>query len=184
VSGRTFPGLLQGDAPKRPRNTVTLSGLLNAIDGNASAEGRLLIMTSNSPDTLDEALTRPGRIDKMVHFGKMMPQAARDIFKRLIGRTAVAKAMYSEAMMEEFAKTFSEMLWEDTFTPARVQSYLQWCRGDALLALQELPGWMAQFSEKVVEEAEPVVLEERDDDEKEEGNGENMDIPTVESLLG
>lgn len=42
---------------------VTLSGLLNAIDGIAAREGRLLFMTSNHPDQLDPALLRPGRID-------------------------------------------------------------------------------------------------------------------------
>ncbi|KAI2474513.1 bcs1 atpase [Pyrenophora tritici-repentis] len=36
---------------------ITLSGLLNAIDGNAFQEGGLLIMTSKHPDALDEALT-------------------------------------------------------------------------------------------------------------------------------
>jgi len=43
---------------------VTLSGLLNAIDGIASEEGRILFVTSNHPDTLDAALLRPGRIDR------------------------------------------------------------------------------------------------------------------------
>lgn len=42
---------------------VTFSGLLNAIDGVASSEGRILFMTSNHADKLDPALTRPGRCD-------------------------------------------------------------------------------------------------------------------------
>ena len=39
---------------------VTLSGLLNAIDGVTSGEARLLIMTTNYVDRLDAALIRPG----------------------------------------------------------------------------------------------------------------------------
>lgn len=89
----TFEELLPQKLPtstSSSRNLVTLSGLLNAIDGNASQEGRLLIMTSNDPDALDAALTRPGRIDKKVYFGNMTQSAGKSIFKRLIGRSAMA----------------------------------------------------------------------------------------------
>jgi chaperone BCS1 len=37
---------------------VTLSGLLNALDGVGSQEGRLLIMTTNYIERLDDALIR------------------------------------------------------------------------------------------------------------------------------
>jgi chaperone BCS1 len=39
---------------------VSLSALLNAIDGVGSQEGRLLIMTTNHVERLDAALIRPG----------------------------------------------------------------------------------------------------------------------------
>ncbi len=39
---------------------ISLSGLLNAIDGVASHEGRVLVMTTNFPKRLDDALIRPG----------------------------------------------------------------------------------------------------------------------------
>lgn len=42
---------------------VTLGGLLNAVDGLASRENRILIMTSNHADKLDAALLRAGRVD-------------------------------------------------------------------------------------------------------------------------
>ncbi|KAL3874654.1 hypothetical protein ACJMK2_037636 [Sinanodonta woodiana] len=42
---------------------LTLSGLLNALDGVASAEARLIFMTTNFIDRLDSALIRPGRVD-------------------------------------------------------------------------------------------------------------------------
>lgn len=45
---------------------VTLSGLLNAIDGIAAPEGRILFLTSNHPEKLDAALVRPGRVDRVV----------------------------------------------------------------------------------------------------------------------
>lgn len=48
---------------------VTLSGLLNAIDGVTSAEERILFMTTNHVDRLDSALVRPGRVDVRQYFG-------------------------------------------------------------------------------------------------------------------
>ena len=42
----------------RGRMPVTLSGLLNAIDGVGAQEGRLLFMTTNYVERLDEALIR------------------------------------------------------------------------------------------------------------------------------
>jgi chaperone BCS1 len=45
------------------KGTLTLAGILNAIDGIASPEGRVLFITSNHAEVLDPALVRPGRID-------------------------------------------------------------------------------------------------------------------------
>jgi mitochondrial chaperone BCS1 len=49
--------------------SVTHSGLLNAIDGVASVDGRVLFMTTNHPEKLDEAFLRPGRVDVREHIG-------------------------------------------------------------------------------------------------------------------
>lgn len=42
---------------------VTLSGLLNALDGVGTPHGLVTIMTSNHPEILDPAITRAGRVD-------------------------------------------------------------------------------------------------------------------------
>jgi chaperone BCS1 len=47
---------------------ISLSALLNVIDGVASQEGRVLIMTTNHIDKLDPALIRPGRVDLKIKF--------------------------------------------------------------------------------------------------------------------
>lgn len=54
--------------PPPSKNGISLSGLLNAIDGVSSSEGHVLIMTTNFPEELDKALIRPGRVDMHVHF--------------------------------------------------------------------------------------------------------------------
>lgn len=79
-----------GDAPPPPpgpgsesekkSSRVTLSGLLNAIDGVAAAEGRVLIMTTNDPEALDKALVRPGRVDQMLLFPNLSSVQARKMF--------------------------------------------------------------------------------------------------------
>jgi len=48
---------------------ITLSALLNGIDGMLAADGRLLIMTSNHPDRLDPAVVREGRVDRHERIG-------------------------------------------------------------------------------------------------------------------
>ncbi len=61
---------------------LSLAGLLNAIDGVASSDGRLLIMTSNHPERLDPALVRPGRIDLKVPFRLLEADDVRRMYLR------------------------------------------------------------------------------------------------------
>ena len=71
---------------KKSNQKVTLSGLLNAIDGVTSQEGRILIMTSNDPDALDAALIRPGRVDRKVFFGPVSRAVVEQIFIRMYSK--------------------------------------------------------------------------------------------------
>ena len=50
-------------------STVSFSGLLNALDGVVSSEGRIVFMTTNFIDRLDAALLRPGRVDVKQNIG-------------------------------------------------------------------------------------------------------------------
>ncbi|OLN86902.1 putative mitochondrial chaperone BCS1-A [Colletotrichum chlorophyti] len=68
---------------KDDKKGISLSGLLNAIDGVASQEGRILVMTTNKPESLDEALIRPGRVDLQVGFTNATPQQATELFQRM-----------------------------------------------------------------------------------------------------
>mgnify|MGYP003683367193 CR=1 FL=1 len=52
-------------------NRSHTAGLLNVLDGVVETPGRLLIMTTNHPEKLDPAITRPGRIDKTILLGQM-----------------------------------------------------------------------------------------------------------------
>lgn len=61
-------------------NKITLSGLLNAIDGVFNNDGRILIMTTNHPEVLDDALIRPGRIDKKILFDNCDKKQIADLY--------------------------------------------------------------------------------------------------------
>jgi hypothetical protein len=64
---------------------VTLSGLLNALDGIATPHGLLTVLTTNEPDVLDPAVARPGRIDLREHFGLATTEQAARIVGRWFG---------------------------------------------------------------------------------------------------
>ena len=73
-----FPGANAGIQSRG----VTLSGLLNAIDGVAAHEGRLLFATTNHYESLDPALRRPGRMDRHVEFKLASRYQIREMFRR------------------------------------------------------------------------------------------------------
>lgn len=84
------PKLSEKPASKGPDSLfegfgVTLSGLLNGIDGVASREGRVLFITTNTPDALDPALIRPGRIDHMIDMGPADREIADRMYKKFFG---------------------------------------------------------------------------------------------------
>ncbi|KAF7187969.1 Mitochondrial chaperone BCS1 [Pseudocercospora fuligena] len=77
-----FSNRQQVDSDGYSGANVTYSGLLNALDGVASAEERIIFMTTNHVDRLDDALIRPGRVDMTLHLGN----ATEDQMERLWDR--------------------------------------------------------------------------------------------------
>lgn len=74
------------DEPKQEQpEGITLSGLLNAIDGAFSRDGRMLVMTSNHPERVDEALFRPGRVDVREHLGLLERREALQLATNILG---------------------------------------------------------------------------------------------------
>ncbi|KIM90394.1 hypothetical protein PILCRDRAFT_181783 [Piloderma croceum F 1598] len=64
-----------------PVSRITLSGLLNAIDGIGAHDGRILYATTNKYSALDPALSRPGRMDLHVEFKLASRYQARELFR-------------------------------------------------------------------------------------------------------
>ncbi|KIY69428.1 P-loop containing nucleoside triphosphate hydrolase protein [Cylindrobasidium torrendii FP15055 ss-10] len=72
----------QEQGPGATTSRVSLSGLLNALDGVGAQEGRILFATTNKYDALDPALVRPGRMDLHIEFKMASRYQARELFKR------------------------------------------------------------------------------------------------------
>jgi chaperone BCS1 len=67
---------------KERSTAITLSGLLNALDGVDAQEGRILFATTNKYTNLDPALCRPGRMDLHIEFKHASKYQAMQLFKR------------------------------------------------------------------------------------------------------
>jgi chaperone BCS1 len=63
-------------------NVVTLSGLLNVLDGFHAPSGVLFVMTTNHLEKLDPALLRPGRIDYRLFLGKASDRQKVELYRR------------------------------------------------------------------------------------------------------
>jgi chaperone BCS1 len=68
--------------PPERTSRISLSGLLNALDGVGAQEGRLLFATTNCYEALDLALRRPGRMDVHIEFQLASQYQVGELFKR------------------------------------------------------------------------------------------------------
>ncbi len=112
---------------------VTFSGLLNAIDGVASTEGRILVMTTNHKDKLDFALIRPGRADVHLRLGPADADMAARLFMRFFPDdwgTAQRFALFAAGATPAAIQTHLFKHWDDAegainawqdITPTKVQ---------------------------------------------------------------
>ena len=61
---------------------VTMSGLLNVLDGFHAPDDVLFMMTTNKIEALDPALLRPGRIDYRLYLGVASEQQKLELYRR------------------------------------------------------------------------------------------------------
>ncbi|KAI9032894.1 mitochondrial chaperone BCS1 [Phycomyces nitens] len=122
-------------------NSVTFSGLLNAIDGVAAQEGRILCMTTNHKEKLDPALIRPGRIDVRVHFENATQEQARELFTKFYpGLT--------DTESQELSKMFAARIPNLKFSMAHLQGFLMGHKGLPLRAVEQVNEWVESHNDK------------------------------------
>jgi len=72
--------------------SVTLSGLLNVLDGFHAPENVVFVMTTNKVEELDPALLRPGRIDYRLFMGEAAESQKIELYRRFFLETTEIEA--------------------------------------------------------------------------------------------
>lgn len=101
------PGARREKEDPADRFGVTLSGLLNVLDGFHAPENVLFVMTTNHMESLDPALLRPGRIDYRLFLGQAADAQKIELYRRFfLEATEMEAREFVEA--HAFAETMAE----------------------------------------------------------------------------
>ena len=111
-----------GDGEKNDpadRFGVTLSGLLNVLDGFHAPENVLFVMTTNRIEALDPALLRPGRIDYKLYLGKAADAQKMELYRRFFPAATESDAkdfvkLHHAETMAEFQGLLLRLEHEET----------------------------------------------------------------------
>lgn len=103
-----WPEKLGDETGSGERLGVTLSGLLNVLDGFHAPENVLFVMTTNHIEALDPALLRPGRIDYRLLLSTASKEQKIALYLRFFPKASASEARefveasYSAETMAEF----------------------------------------------------------------------------------
>merc|ERR1719462_748141 len=81
---------------------VTLNQLLVEMDGLTTDEDIIIMAATNQPDSLDDALTRPGRLSRKIYCGLPDKEGRADIFNIYLKQVKTEKrpGLYAESLAE------------------------------------------------------------------------------------
>ncbi|KAJ6565227.1 P-loop containing nucleoside triphosphate hydrolase protein [Mycena vulgaris] len=135
----------------RPQRLVTLSGLLNVIDGVGSEEGKLFFATTNYIDRLDAALLRPGRTDRKIEYALSTVEQTRALFARffpaarfpeLAGADPESESASEKDTLAGLAAQFAADVPPHEFSTAELQGFLQGYKTRPVEAAQGVTAWV------------------------------------------
>ncbi|KAJ7463087.1 P-loop containing nucleoside triphosphate hydrolase protein [Mycena galericulata] len=131
---------------QRARPPVSLSALLNVIDGISSEPERLIFVTTNHVHRMDPAILRPGRLDVRIAYALASSEQVFAMFLRLYPK--------ENPGIEDLARQFSDAFPSSTFSTSEVQGYIQRHKNDAVAAVQDLPDWIkSELGERQLQSA-------------------------------
>uniref|UniRef100_A0A8H7XJN9 AAA+ ATPase domain-containing protein n=1 Tax=Psilocybe cubensis TaxID=181762 RepID=A0A8H7XJN9_PSICU len=178
-----FPGM---GVSRTTKSGVTLSGLLNVLDGVGSEEGKLFFATTNYIERLDPALLRPGRIDRKIQYKLSTKEQAEALFLRFYPpsytltaseasdssitstdsdktekspTSVIIQVSDQETRLKTLASEFSLHFPEHEFSLAELQGYLLSCKKEPEIAVAELKTWVEE--ERKEKEERTARAEER-----------------------
>jgi chaperone BCS1 len=93
------------------RGGVTLSGLLNVLDGFHAPDNVIFVMTTNDMEALDPALLRPGRIDYRLFMGEAAELQKAELYRRFFPEATEIEARdFAESHSVETMAEFQGLL--------------------------------------------------------------------------
>ncbi|KAJ3509731.1 hypothetical protein NLJ89_g5069 [Agrocybe chaxingu] len=129
----------------RKTSLVTLSGLLNVLDGVGSEEGKIFFATAKH---LDPALIRPGRIDKKIQYKLATQAQAEALFLRFYPEDLIPFFSTSSEKpaldLPSLAASFASAIPEHEFSTAELQGYLLTFKKDPVSASHGAAAWVSQ----------------------------------------
>jgi mitochondrial chaperone BCS1 len=99
---------------KETVDKITLSGLLNSLDGTFSRDGRILVMTTNHPNNVDGALFRSGRVDLKEEIGKLQAPEAFTMCKQFLEDETLSEQVVRSIKFPITPSDLQEILLEKT----------------------------------------------------------------------
>eukprot|EP00968_Pinguiococcus_pyrenoidosus_P025469 scaffold6104_cov105-Pinguiococcus_pyrenoidosus.AAC.1 len=121
---------------EQQQERLTLSELLNALDGILETPGRILIMTTNDPSVLFNALVRPGRMDLKIEVGNCDRPVIVDFL-----------SYFYDESHESVTELIRDMAYESELAQAEVSCIIQ-------NSMFSLPGAIKEMREKLQADAE------------------------------
>ncbi|KIJ34826.1 hypothetical protein M422DRAFT_233223 [Sphaerobolus stellatus SS14] len=128
------------------KGSVSLSTLLNVLDGLPAHDGRIMFATTNYYDKLDPALTRSGRFDVHMKFSNASRSQAKNLFLKFFLDDDIVQDDKDTQAIHDLAQEFSDAIPEDVFSPADLQGYLQQYDTSGWEAVEHIHDWVANRS--------------------------------------
>jgi hypothetical protein len=132
-----------GDSSGQPQ--LSMTGILNALDGVTAQEGSMIFMSCNNMDDIEPALLRPGRIDIKMELGYADDDQIRAMYYRFMDQDdndadepkakapSTSSSVSTESTLTDLAdvERFVRAIPSGYVTPAELQNFFI-CHLDAI----------------------------------------------------
>lgn len=103
------------------KNSITMSGILNCLDGLCRNEGIIVCITTNRKEVLDEAILRSGRMDMDVEFEYIKQEQIEEMLRFYYKEAIPIEAFYDKIQHYQLTTSdFQQFLFRYRHTPKEI----------------------------------------------------------------
>jgi len=103
------------------KNSITLSGILNCLDGLSRNEGIIVCITTNRKEVLDDAILRSGRMDIDIEFNYIKKEQIEDMLLFYYKDATLVESFYDKIQHYQLtASDFQQFLFKYRHTPNEI----------------------------------------------------------------